>query len=207
MRYSDIENMTDAEAVAYFGPLTLSYIPCGDLENLLGWAGLATRNPVTGAWEGSLIDFMNGNTIPALSAGLSDLFSHLNKPRSTGVDTHLQPWASSMEDLFNGLIAVGQVDAAFKADVVALAGGYANEDLDEAAVAVIRADGIAEEEAAVAAEAQRVADEAYRATQNATKAKYDELYNQHIAPLYSAKDMTDASWIAALQAMSSNWSV
>jgi hypothetical protein len=192
--------MTDAEAVAYFGPLTLSYIPCGDLENLLGWAGLATRNPVTGAWEGSLIDFMNGNTVPALSVGLSSLFSHLNKPRSTGVDTNLQPWASSMEDLFNGLIAVGQVDAAFKADVVALAGGYANEDLDEAAVAVIRADGIAAEEA-------RIADEAYLASQNATKAKYDELYNQHIAPLYSAKDMTDASWIAALQAMSSNWSV
>ena len=200
MRYEDIENMTDAEAVAYFGPLTISHIPCSDLENLLGWAGLAVRNPVTGAWEGSLIDFMNSNTVPALSAGLSDLFSHLNKPRSTGVDSHLQPWASSMEDLFNGLIAVGQVDAAFKADVVALAGGYANEDLDEAAVAVIRAEGIAAEEA-------RVADEAYLTSQNATKAKYDELYNQHIAPLYSAKDMTDASWIAALQAMSSSWSV
>jgi len=199
MRYSDIENMTDAEAVAYFGPLTISYIPCSDLENLLGWAGVAVRNPVTGAWEGSLIDFMNSNTVPALSAGLSDLFSHLNKPRSTGVDSHLQPWASSMEDLFNGLIAVGQVDAAFKADVVALADGYANEDLDEAAVAVIRAEGIAAEET-------RVAGEAYLASQNAAKAKYDELYNQHIAPLYSAKDMTDASWIAALQAMSSNWS-
>ena len=199
MRYSDIENMTDAEAVAYFGPLTISYIPCSDLENLLGWAGVAVRNPVTGAWEGSLIDFMNSNTVPALSAGLSDLFSHLNKPRSTGVDSHLQPWASSMEDLFSGLIAVGQVDAAFKADVVALAGGYANEDLDEAAVAVIRAEGIAAEET-------RVAGEAYLASQNAAKAKYDELYNQHIAPLYSAKDMTDASWIAALQAMSSNWS-
>ena len=200
MNYNDIKDMTDAEAVAYFGPLTNSYIPCGDLENLLGWAGLAVRNPVTGAWEGSLIDFMNGNTVPALSAGLSDLFSHLNKPRSTGVDTHLQPWASNMEDLFNGLIMVGQVDAAFKADVVALAGGYANEDLDEAAVALIRAD-------AIAAEETRVADEAYRVLQDATKAKYDELYNQHIAPLYSAKDMTDASWIAALQAMSSNWSV
>ena len=42
MNYDDIKDMTNEEAVAYFGPLTNSYVPCADLENLLGWADLAT---------------------------------------------------------------------------------------------------------------------------------------------------------------------
>ena len=198
MRYEDIKDMTNAEAVAYYGPLTFSYIPCAELENLLGYADLANRNAVSGAWEGSLIDFMNSNTVPALTAGLEELFSHLNKPRSTGCDTHEQPWASKMSDLLAGLEAVAQIDASFSADVVALGDGLAHEDLDEAAVEAIRVDG-------AAAEAERLASEAYMVEQNAAKSNYDQLYNQHIAPLYSAKDMTDASWTAALQAMSDNW--
>jgi len=198
MRYEDIKDMTNAEAVAYYGPLTFSYIPCAELENLLGYADLANRNAVSGAWEGSLIDFMNSNTVPALTAGLEELFSHLNKPRSTGCDTHEQPWASKMSDLLAGLEAVAQIDAAFSADVVALGGGFVHAGLDEAAVEVIRTEGIA-------AEAERLANEAYMVEQNAAKSNYDQLYNQHIAPLYSAKDMTDASWSAALQAMSDNW--
>jgi len=199
MNYNDIKDMTDAEAVAYFGPLTVSQIPCGDLENLLGWASKANRNPVSGAWEGLLVDVMNADGSVFL-VGLGELFSHLNKPRSLTIDTHLQPWGSKMEDLLNGLLAYGHIDASLVSNIHDLAGGLEDAGLDEAAVAVIRAEGIAAEEA-------RVADEAYRVLQNDTKAKYDELYNQHVAPLYSAKDMTDASWIAALQAMSSNWSV
>ena len=194
MNYNDIKDMTNEEAVAYFAPLTLSHIPCSDLENLLGWSGHANRNAVTGAWEGSLIDFMVSNTVPALSAGLSDLFSHLNKPRSTGVDTHLQPWAGSMEDLFNGLIAVGQVDAAFKADVVVLAGGYVNDGIDTVAVQSLRDE-----------EAQRVLEEATRASFDTNKKRYDELYNAHIAPLAVELNVTEASWVSALADMSANF--
>ncbi len=95
MRYDDIKDMTNEEAVAYYSPVTSSYIPCSDLENLLGWADLAKRNAVTGAWEGVLIDFMNEPYIDlgleALAEGLRELFSHLNKPRSTGVDSNEQP--------------------------------------------------------------------------------------------------------------------
>lgn len=198
MQYSDIKDMTNAEAVAYYGPLTNSSLPCGDLENLLEWAGLANRHAISGAWEGSLVDFMNSNAVPALSVGLAELFQHLNKPRSMTIDTNVQPWASKMADLLGGLELAGQVTAAVTADVVALAGGYQNELLDEAAVEAIRAAGIV-------SEAERLANEAYMVEQNATKSNYDQLYNQHIAPLYSAKDMTDASWSAALQAMSDNW--
>ena len=199
MIYSDIENMTNAEAVAYYGPLTVSHIPCRDLENLLDWAGIAKRNAITGAWEGTLIDFMVSNSVPALSEGLGELFSHLNKPHSTGVDTHVQPWASKMADLLGGLQMVGAVNAQLVADVVALAGGYAHADLDEAAVQAIRDQHASDE-------AERAATLADMEARDATSQKYDALYNEHIAPLWNNSDYSDAAWIAALNAMASNWS-
>jgi len=194
MNYDEIKDMTNEEAVAYYGPMTSSYIPCSDLENLLGWAGLAKRNAVTGAWEGSLIDFMNSNAVPALSDGLSELFSHLNKPRSTGVDSNEQPWAGSMADLLSGLEAVGLIDSQFTADVVALAGGYAYPDLDVAAVQLLRD----EHEAQAAADA--ASDRFY-----VKLARYNELHNTYISPLESDLDADNSSWVAALQAMADNF--
>ncbi len=194
MNYDDIKDMTNEEAVAYYGPLTVSYIPCGDLENLLDWSGVAKRNAITGAWEGSLIDFMVSNAVPALSEGLGELFGHLNKPRSTGVDSNEQPWAGSMADLLGGLEAVGLIDASFTADVVELAGGYAYPDLDVAAVQLIR-----DEHEAQAAEA------AARADFDIKLARYNELYNIHIATLAVDNTADDSSWVAALQAMSDNF--
>ncbi len=203
MRYEDIKDMTNAEAVAYYLPITNSYIPCGDLENLLGWAGKAKRNAVSGAWEGSLIDFMNSNAVPALSEGLSELFSHLNKPRSTGVDTNLQPWAGKMSDLLSGLEAAGQIDAAFTADVVALAGGYAHEGLVEADIQALRD----EEAARVAAEAAQAIEDAARAEFDVKMQRYNELYNIHISPLATDSNADDAAWTAALLAMSNEFTV
>ena len=203
MNYSDIENMTNEEAVAYFAPLTSSFIPCGELENLLGFAGLAKRNAVTGAWEGSLIDFMQGNTVPALSEGLGELFSHLNKPRSTGVDTMEQPWASKMADLLTGLEAVGQIDAQFASDVVELAGGYAHAGLDVDAVQALRD----EEAARVAAEAAQAIEDAARAEFDVKMQRYNELYNIHISPLATDENADNAAWTAALLAMSNEFVV
>ena len=201
MNYSDIKDMTNEEAVAYFGPLTNSHVPCADLENLLGWADLAKRNAVTGAWEGSLIDFMQSNVVPELCDGLLELFSHLNKPRSIGCDTHEQPWASKMADLLAGLEAVGQVDASLTSAVVDLAGGYAHADLDVDAVQLLRDE-----------ETQRLADvaakEAEALAQEAVWQKigrYNELYNIHISPLVSGKVTDDSLWVAALQDMSDNF--
>jgi len=194
MNYNDIKDMTNEEAVAYFAPLTVSYVPCSDLENLLGWSGLANRNAVTSAWEGSLIDFMNSTTIPALSVGLGELFSHLNKPRSIGCDTQEQPWGSKMADLLSGLEAVGQIDASFTANVVALAGGYANDGIDADVIQSLRDE-----------EAQHVLEEAARASFDINKERYDELYNAHIAPLAVDPNATEASWVSALAEMSANF--
>jgi len=201
MIYSDIENMTNAEAVAYYRPLTNSPIPCGDLENLLDWNGLAKRNAVTGAWEGILIDFMSNPPAGAgaLGDGLGELFSHLNKPRSMGVDSHLQPWATKMNALLAGLAAAGVVTAQLISDVVALAGGYAHPELDEAAVQAIRDQHAADE-------AEAAADAALQAEIIANATKWDALLNAHINPLKDSGDYSDAAWIAALNAMASNWS-
>lgn len=189
MNYDDIKDMTNEEAVAYYSPLTVSYVPCGDLENLLGWASLAKRNAVTGAWEGSLIDFMNSNAVPALSDGLGELFSHLNKPRSIGCDTHEQPWGSKMADLLAGLEAAGQITAQFTADVVALADGYAHADFD-----VVAAQALRDEEAA-------------RLGFDAKIQRHNELYNIHISPLAADENADDADWTAALQAMADEFVV
>ncbi len=199
MIYSDIENMTNAEAVAYYGPLTVSHIPCGDLENLLDWAGVAKRNAITGAWEGSLVDFMGVIGIPALSEGLGELFSHLNKPRSMTIDTNTQPWAGKMSGLLAGLEAAGAISFSLTNSVVALAGGYAYPDLDEAAVQDVRDQHAADE-------AEAAADAALQAEIIANATKWDALLNAHINPLKDSGDYSDAAWIAALNAMASNWS-
>ena len=203
MIYDDIKDMTNEEAVAYFSPLTMSYIPCGELENLLGFAGLAKRNAVTGAWEGSLIDFMQSNAVPAISEGLGELFSHLNKPRSTGVDTFEQPWASKMADLLGGLELTSVIDAQFTADVVALAGGYAHADLDVNTVQALRD----EEAERVAAEEAQAIEDAARAEFDVKMQRYNELYNIHISPLATDENADDAAWVSALQAMSDEFIV
>ena len=199
MIYSDIENMTNAEAVAYYGSLTASPIPCGDLENLLDWAGVAKRNAVSGAWEGSLIDFMNVIGIPALSEGLGELFSHLNKPRSMTIDTNTQPWGGKMSGLLAGLEQAGAINFSLTNSVVALAGGYAYPELDEAAVQAVR-DQHAADEAEAAADAALQSE----IVENATK--WDALLNAHVNPLKDSGDYSDAAWIAALNAMASDWS-
>ena len=196
MQHSDIENMTNEEAVDYYSPLTSSPIPCGDLENLLDWAGLAKRNAVSGSWEGNLIDFMLSNAVPALSDGLTELFGHLNKPRSQSVESNLQPWGGKMDDLLDGLLAVGQATQLVVDDVVALGGGYAYPDLDVAAVQVIRDDHTAQ-----------ALEDAARAEFDVKIQRYNELYNIHISPLATDSNADDTAWVAALQAMSDEFIV
>ena len=182
----NIENMTNEEAVAYYGPLTREAIPCGDLENLLDWAGLANRNAVTGAWEGTLVDAMAIGG--PLGDGLAELFQHLNKPRSMNIDSDTQPWAAKMAGLLGGLQLAGLLTPAVAASVVALGGGYLYPGLDEDAV-----------------QAKRDS-EAVEAALVSNEKKFDALYNEHVSPLIDSKNISDTDWANALQAMSSNWS-
>ena len=180
----DLEGMTNAEAVAYYGNLTHDPISCGDLENLLEWAGLAKRNSVTGAWEGDLVSIMLDPPLgmEAIAEGLSELFSHLNKPRSVTVDTTSQPWAGKLDDLCNGLKAAGIIDQATHDDVLAFVGGLQYNLLDEEGVQAIR-----DEEARIAEE--------YRQNE-----KYGSLFNVHVSALMRGSN-TDAEVAAGLRAL------
>ena len=182
--YNDIKDMTNEEAEAYFGPVTLNPIPCGDLENLLNWGGYASRGSVSGAWEGVLIDFMNEPYLgfESLGEGLEELFTHLNQPRSLTVDTTVQPWAGKMEDLLNGLVFVGAVDATLVDDVIALGGGQPNIDTDY----------------------QAIRDDHYEAViKSANSIKHADLFNEHVSPVLGG---SDAEIVAGLNAMAQEWS-
>jgi hypothetical protein len=180
--YNDIKDMTNEEASAYFGPMTLNPIPCGDLENLLNWGGEASRGSVSGAWEGLLIDFMLLNAIPELSEGLDELFTHLNQPRSTVIDTTEQPWAGKMEDLLNGLVVAGAVDASLIDDVIALGGGQPNIGTDYQAIRDDHEEALAK---------------------SANSIKHANLFNEHISPVLGG---SDAEIVQGLNAMAQAWS-
>jgi hypothetical protein len=201
MNYNDIKDMTNEEAVSYFSVITNRHIPCGELENLLGWSGKAKRNAVTGSWEGSLIDFMESGVVPPLSEGLGELFSHLNKPRSVGCDTDSQPWASKMADLLEGLEMVGQADAMFTSQVAELGMGYAYPGLDVDAVQAVRDE-----------EAQRVADEqaaeqaaSANAAMFARQMEYGSRYNEYLSPVLSNPASTDADMKLALETLAATY--
>ena len=182
-------NLTNEEIVAKNSTLTVLPIPCRELENLLGFAGLAKHNAVTGAWEGSLIDVMSDPPIglEALAEGLEELFSHLNKPRSTGVDTFEQPWASKMDELLGGLQLAGLVDSQFVEDVLALAGGYKYPGITVSSVQEAR-------ESNEKTEASHV-----------NVQRYHELLNIHISPLMLDTNATSEDWQNGLDAMASAW--
>ena len=183
MNYNDIKDMTNEEATAYFGPMTLNPIPCGDLENLLNWGGYASRGSVSGVWEGVLIDFMldapSGAEI--LAEGLDELFTHLNQPRSLTVDTTEQPWAGKMEDLLNGLVFSGVVDVSLVDDVIALGGGQPNIGTDYQAIR-----------------------DAEVGRQNVIM--WDAKVNEYIMPVISDGTSTDAEVEAAIEALRNAWS-
>jgi len=146
--------MSDAEIAALLAASTASDIPVGELENYLTFQALATRNPITGSWEGPLIDEITGN-VYGLGPGLSALFSHMNKPRSTVIDTTVSPWASDAAALTAGLVAAGLLTSQQRDDFYDLGGGLPNAGLTEAEVTQSRVDW-------EAAEAQRQAEEAAR---------------------------------------------
>ena len=178
-------SLTNEEIVAYYGTLTNNSIPCGDLENLLDWAGLARRDAVTGAWVGTLTTLFDQGT---LGEGLEELFSHLNKPRSMNIDTTVQPWAAKMDGLLSALLGLTIINAQFVAGVKSLAGGMAHEGLTVEAVQEAREDAAAEDAA------------------SANIVKYNSLFNEHIAPLHLDNSATSEDWQAGLDAIAANWS-
>jgi hypothetical protein len=197
MIYSEIQDLTNAEAVAQYKDITHFPMPIGEVEFFLSQNGLAKRSAITGNWEGVLIDAIASNP------DISLLFEHLNGPRNVSVDTTEAQWAILCGNLLASLVAGSVITQEVSDDFINLGGGYKYPSLDEAYVQEIRDE-----------EAQRVADAEAKATEDAARAefqfkmvRYNELYNIHISPLATDSNADDAAWVAALQAMSDEFVV
>ena len=192
--------MTDADIAALLAASTASDIPVGELENYLTFQGLATRNPITGAWEGPLPDEINNNVF-GLGPGLAALFSHINKPRSVVVDTTVSPWASDAAALTAGLVAAGLITAQQQTDFYALGGGLPNAGLTEADVTQSRVDWEAAEAARQAEEEARQAEEAARQAHQDWVNGYWTQHNATVAPVLDAGPVDDVALVAALRSL------
>jgi len=161
IQYSDIsdllsEGKTPAQIAALLAVRTVRPIQIADLENYVAFQGIAWRNPITSDWEGPLIVAMGNEAFPAdLRGGIGALLGHVNKPRSTIIDTTQEPWASQASALLPGLLVTGILSETQVGEVLALAGGYRYPGVDEAAV-----------EAAIALEEKRVVINAARTAVN-----------------------------------------
>lgn len=112
-----------AEAAAALSASSVRAIAISDLENWLDRENLAERG-VTGAWEGPLIDLIGNPAYPVeLRNGVADLFKHINKPRSTAVDTADPLYAQQAAKLLTGLTMVGALTADQRAAFIMLGGG------------------------------------------------------------------------------------
>lgn len=193
--------LSDAEIAAFIDASTASVIPVADLENFLDFEGLAKRNPITGAWEGPLADEIVNN-VHGLSTGLSDLFSHINKPRSVVVDTTVSPWGLNAKALTDGLVAAGLLTADQQVAFYALGGGRPNEGTTEQDVIDARAEYDAAVAAEAAEEAARVAEQIAVANHNAWGVDFIGRYNLNIAPVLDDSPSRDnAALVAALRSL------
>lgn len=182
--------LSDAEIVALLDASTATDIPVADLENFLDFEGLAKRNPITGAWEGPLADEIVNN-VYGLGPSLGELFSHINKPRSTVVDTTVSPWGLNAKALTDGLVSAGLLTADQQVAFYALGGGRPNEGITEQDVADARAEYAAEvaEREAIDNHSDWIDD-------------FFGRYNLNIAPVLDDSPSRDnAALVAALRAL------
>jgi hypothetical protein len=118
--------------------VTNANISVADLENLLSDESLARRNPVTGSWEGALVDRMAEGG--ALGEGLEELFSHLNKPRSVVIETSSVAWSAKAYSLLRSLVESGDVSEVQVLKVYELAGGRLFGDITEQEVLALKSE-------------------------------------------------------------------
>lgn len=186
--------VSDAVIAQHLSARTMQAMPCSDARVILQESGAVVEDPVAGTRAGSLIDHYSGLPQGEAKSLLGWFISHVFGNGET-VTTDSYPRSIQWASVTAGMDADLQVVAQ---ELVDAAGGQLGEPVTVEQISEAR-------EKYEAEEAQREAEIEYQNKQHASTRNYDELYNQHIAPLYSARDMSDASWTAALQAMSNNW--
>jgi len=195
------QGMTDAEIASLLSASTSRDIQISELENFLDFEGLASRNAITGSWEGPLPSEIVNNNF-GLSAGLSKLFNHINKPRSVIVDTTVSPWATDALALTGGLLAAGLINQQQYNGFYDLAGGRPNEGTTEQDVIDARTAYDAEVAAEAAEEAARIAEQIAVANHSAWSVDFIGRYNLNIAPVLDDSPSRDNSaLVAALRSL------
>jgi len=124
------DGMSDADIASLLAASTNKDISIAELENFLDFEKLAKRDALSGSWVGVLADEVTANAF-GLSEGLSELFSHMNKPRSVIVDTTVSPWSTGALALTSGLLAAGLITQAQYDGFYDLANGRPNPNLVE----------------------------------------------------------------------------
>ncbi len=174
---------------------TANAIPCSSAKEILQENGAVVIDPISGSKSGLLISYYQSLTIGSESQVLIAYFIEHVFGDGVEVDTNVYPrsiqWASvtsAMPESLQGVVAA----------LLEAAGGRPNPDASVADIVASREEYEAQQ---AAAEAEREA----RANFAVKKARYDELYNEYIAPLQIQPDVTDADWSAALNSMASNF--
>jgi len=190
------QGLSDDIILKHLQDRTAQPISCENAKEILQENGAVIVDPINGSKSGLLISYYETLPVGSESQVLIAYFVEHVFGGGSEIDTNVYPrsiqWASVTSAM------PGELQPVVSA-LLDSAGGRPDAEATEGDIILAR-------EEYEAQEAEREAEAEYLKKQNAATRNYDELYNQHIAPLYSAKDMTDASWIAALQAMSDNWS-
>lgn len=189
------QGISDDVIAQHLRDATANAIPCSSAKEILQENGAVVIDPITGDKSGLLISYYQTLAVGSESQVLIAYFIEHVFEGGSEIDTNAYPrsiqWASVTSAMPESLQAT--VEA-----LLGVAGGRPNPD---ASVADIVASREAYEAEQAAAEAEREA----RANFAVKKARYDELYNEFIAPLQIQPGVTDADWSAALNNMSSNF--
>ena len=190
------QGLSDDIILKHLQDRTAQPISCENAKEILQENGAVIVDPINGSKSGLLISYYETLPVGSESQVLIAYFVEHVFGGGSEIDTNVYPrsiqWAS--------------VTAAMPSELQPVVSALLDSANGRPDAEATEGDIILAREEYEAQEAEREAEAEYLKKQNAAKRNYDELYNQHIAPLYSAKDMSDASWIAALQAMSDNWS-
>lgn len=196
------QGLSDDIILKHLSSRTMRTMPCGDARMILQENGAVIIDPINGSKNGLLISYYESLPLGSESQVLIAYFIEHVFGDGVEVDTTVYPRSVQWADVTAAMPAPLQPVVSL---LLESAGGRPDADVVENDIIEARENHEAQEAERAAQEAERAAQAEYINEQNATKKNYDQLYNQHIAPLYSAKDMSDASWTAALQAMSENW--
>ena len=198
---ADVKELEDAGVsdlviAQHLSTRTMQPMPCSDARVILQESGAVVEDPVAGTRAGSLIDHYSGLPQGEAKSLLGWFISHVFGSGEV-VSTDSYPRSIQWSSVTAGMGADLQIVAQSLVDA---AGGQPDEPVTVEQISEARETYIASQ---AAAEAEREA----RANFAVKKARYDELYNEYIAPLQIQPGVTDADWSAALNNMASNFPV